>query len=168
MATKATWDVTIVAGSGSVYQHFFPEGSEKSACGRTVRSNIVASLSALKEDDVKLCKICKRKQEAKARLAKPVTETVPVNADDKMSIVEATQLICSFLGDDFISPNAMYNRIWRVGHCGADPACAPRFGHVGKRAFFQRAAVMDWIRAQVRASAGVDFSHLPADLASLL
>lgn len=162
---EALWAVTVVPGSGLAYQHFFPEGSDKSACGRSTRSRVAGKF---KEEDVKLCKVCNRKRQVEKRQAAPVAASVPVNADDKMTIIEATDLICSFLGEDYISPNAMYNRIWRVVHSGADPACAPAFAHVGKKAFFQRAAVMDWIRAQVRSSQGIDFSSLPKDLASLL
>lgn len=161
----ALWAVTVVPGSGSTYQHFFPEGSERSACGRSVRAR---ATDKFKEEDVQLCKVCKRKRAAEKRLAAPAAPALPVNADGKMSIIQATELICSFLGDDYISPNAMYNRIWRVVHAGADPACAPAFAHDGKKAFFVRSAVLDWVRAQVLNCHGIDFSSLPPDLARLL
>lgn len=161
----AIWAVTVVPGSGSTYQHFFPEGSERSACGRSKRSR---EAGKFKEEDVRLCLVCNKKRQAEKRLANPAAPTIPVNADDKMTIIEATALICSFLGEDYISANAMYNRIWRVVHAGADPACAPAFAHDGKKAFFPRAAVLDWIRAQVKNSHGLDFSSLPPDLARLL
>lgn len=162
----AAWLTTVVPGSGSLYLHYFHEGSDRSACGRTTRENLAGGLAD--PDLARTCQVCRRKREAELRLELPLPEVVSVNADNKLSIIEATELICSFLGQDFITPNAMYNRVWRVLHKGADPACAPRFGHIGKKAFFQREAVMEWIRLQVKGSQGMDFSHLPPDLARLL
>lgn len=162
----AAWLTTVVPGSGSLYLHYFHEGSDRSACGRTTRASVAEGLAA--PELARSCRVCQRKREAEQRLLQPLAEAVPVNADNKLNIIEATDLICSFLGQDFITPNAMYNRVWRVLHKGADPACAPRFGHIGKKAFFQREAVMEWIRLQVKESQGMDFSHLPPDLARLL
>lgn len=160
-----TWFTTLVPGSGSLYRHYFPDGSNKSACGRTTTASVVEDKG---DKAPSVCSVCLRKQEAEERMRKPLAETVPVNADDKLSIIQATDLICSFLGPEFISPNAMYNRVWRVLHKGANPSCAPKFGHVGKKAFFQREAVLEWIRQQVKESQGMDFSHLPPDLVRLL
>lgn len=165
MAASA-WLTTVVPGSGSLYRHYFLDGSNRSACGRTTRESLATDLAD--PDLARTCQVCRRKREAELRLEQPLPEVVPVNADNKLNIIEATDLICSFLGPEFITPNAMYNRVWRVLHKGADPACAPRFGHIGKKAFFQREAVMEWIRLQVKESQGMDFSHLPPDLARLL
>lgn len=173
--SKQGWGVTVVEATNTVYQHYFRQGEEKSMCGRSDRGRLAPErvrvsleISEKPVSEFRLCAVCRRKMEVARRKAEQVGIPPLGNGDEKMGIIEAVALINSFLGEDFITSNAMYNRIWRIANAGADPACAPEYARLGKRSYFMRSKVMEWVREQVRQSEGLDFSQLPADLAAQL
>ncbi len=169
--THSGWGVTEAQGTGNRYQHYFDFEAQQSLCGRTDRKHLLAPVGheADAGDDVSLCNVCRRKYAIRQR--REQAKTAPVllanaSADERMSIADGVALINSYLGEDFITPNAMHNRIWRVRHAGGDPACAPAFASVATKAFFTRESVLEWVRKQVRASVGLDLSRLPPELAA--
>lgn len=163
------WAVTLGAGVGPVYEHYFDAANARSVCGRSDRSRVSVELVEKPSEGkqgILTCQTCLKALAKRERSLRPAVLNVGKDKlpSDRMSCAAAVELMAEQLGDRILTANALYNRVWRVANAGADPRSAPEFISSFGRIYFTREAVMKWLVGELANSKGVDLSSATPEL----
>lgn len=164
------WGATRSPAAQVMYWHFFKAGQEKSQCGRSDRQRLTAEPSLQRDERLGFasCKVCQKLVERERRVFnRPVVQAGAL-PEDRLSCADAVAVMGELLGVDYMSANALYNRVWRVMNTAADPATAPEFVSLSRRVYFTRKAIVAWIAGQVSLSHGMSREALHPELQAAL